>query len=135
MAKPNNCATCLLTILAVPVLVIGCTAGMAWLAKDIKLPPRTPWNEENDWIGAFLAVQDPVSRLLKSPATADFPSAWSEDIEQHVTPLGDQRYEIHSYVDSQNSFGALIRTYFVAVVQQVADDQWSVESLEFLDDE
>ena len=43
--------------------------------------------------------------------------------------LGGGRYEVNSYVDSQNSFGATIRTHFKGVIEK--GDKWYLESLEF----
>jgi len=45
-----------------------------------------------------------VKNNLKSPGSAEF--EYSED---QVTKLNDSTFEIRSYVDSQNSFGALLR--------------------------
>ena len=43
--------------------------------------------------------------------------------------LGDKKYWIVSCVDSQNAFGATVRTNFVGEVQQV-NDGWKLLSLE-----
>jgi len=48
-----------------------------------------------------------VERRLKSPKTADFP--W---FDHNVQKTGPRSFTVASYVDSQNSFGATIRTQF-----------------------
>lgn len=56
---------------------------------------------------AFMQCQTFVTNRLKSPSTADFPFAdytsWKGD---------DGKYTIKSYVDAQNGFGAIVRSYW-----------------------
>ncbi len=47
-----------------------------------------------------------------------------------MTPLGGGRYQVDSYVDSQNGFGALLRRRFRAVVKRLPRG-WELESLRF----
>lgn len=54
------------------------------------------------------ACQLKVKEMLKSPKSADFPF---DDVAK-VKPLGNG-YRLASYVDSQNGFGANIRTNYV----------------------
>jgi hypothetical protein len=53
---------------------------------------------------AFVQCKSFVNERLKAPHTADFPFLDRESIN-----MGDNTYVIRSYVDSQNSFGAMIR--------------------------
>lgn len=55
-----------------------------------------------------------VQGRLKSPSTAIFQPVrqWS-----HTRYLGGNEYSFRGYVDSENSFGASIRTYFEGVVR------------------
>lgn len=69
-----------------------------------------------------------VAGALKAPATARFPSFFDEGTVK-FRPLGNKRYEISSYVDSQNSFGALVRTKWTAIVS-VKGETVSVDALE-----
>lgn len=77
--------------------------------------------------GALVAMEMFVEKRLKSPASAEFAPGLSSE---KVSYLGGQRYLVQSYVDSQNSFGAQIRTHFSGVVKE-ADGEWILESLEF----
>ena len=77
---------------------------------------------------AYIMMKDFVKEKLKSPSTAVFPS---DSYKLHVKPLPNQTYEISSYVDSQNSFGALIRTKFHGRVRKVSSSKWALISLEF----
>jgi hypothetical protein len=54
-----------------------------------------------------------VEQRLKAPATAKHP--WCS--EAVVSETGENEFLVVSYVDSQNSFGALIRTKYAAKVR------------------
>lgn len=70
-----------------------------------------------------------VQRILKSPSTADF-------CRGNVIELGNNKYEISSCVDSQNSFGAMLRSNWEAVMVYNGGDpddvnNWTIEKLIF----
>ena len=74
-----------------------------------------------------------VKKATKSPSTAKFGSVFSgdwQDPDKVTEYLGKNKYRIRAWVDSQNSFGATIRTNFTCVVKQNGD-AWSCESLKF----
>jgi len=56
-------------------------------------------------VQAFVICKDLIKEKLLSPYTADFPF-----IDRKVWDKGEQSYKIRSYVDSQNEYGAKIRT-------------------------
>lgn len=76
--------------------------------------------------GAWAYMQLFVMKQLKSPKGATFAGAR----ERVVSPLGAGRYSVYAYVDSQNGFGANIRTRFNGVIVDL-DGSWRLESLEF----
>ena len=80
-----------------------------------------------DKIGAKVMAQQFLEDRLKSPATADYPWAKTDDT---VTELSDNKYKYRSYVDSENSFGANVRTNFEIVVQYAGDDKWRLISID-----
>lgn len=70
-----------------------------------------------------------IERLLKSPSTADFCTGTATD-------LGDNRWKVVSCVDSQNGFGAMIRSNWQTIMiftgGDVADmGAWKVEQVIF----
>lgn len=73
---------------------------------------------------AQVCAQNEVERNLKSPGTADFP--WG----MNTTPLGHEgrQFLVSSYVDSQNSFGALMRTEFICDVSIPNPESYSCET-------
>ena len=55
---------------------------------------------------------------LTSPSSADFPFGIAADVET----IGDNQYRLRSYVDSDNAFGATLRTDFDCVVSGTGDE-------------
>jgi hypothetical protein len=81
---------------------------------------------------AAVMCQNVVENQLKSPATADFP--W---LDRSIYKKGKWRYVIKSYVDSQNSFGATIRTNWHCDIQYKGEGEplngssWTLHALDF----
>jgi hypothetical protein len=86
--------------------------------------PAAP--DVGDQVGAYVVCQQFVEDRLVAPATAEFGGPYS----QVTKTLGGGRYEVDTYVDSQNGFGALVRSDFVCTVKHVAGDRYSLESLD-----
>ncbi len=120
---PNTTATCLGCSLIVCLFFGACAL---WVAKDVADLP--PWNEREDSIGAYIMMEKFVKDRLKSPSTAEFPGVFDGQ-QDHVTTLPDNKYQISSYVDSQNAFGATIRTEFNGVIQQTGELEWHLDWL------
>lgn len=79
-------------------------------------------NKRNAW----RAAKKFVEKKLISPATARFsPSPWSNDPDLEVEELERCSYYFKAYVDSQNAFGAMLRTNFVIVVRRLSNGDWS----------
>ncbi len=79
--------------------------------------------ECRDDAGAFVASKYFVETKLKSPGSADFPFL----DYQHAARKNCQIL-IRSYVDSQNGFGAMIRSHYDAVLQH-RGGEWQLVSL------
>jgi galactitol-specific phosphotransferase system IIB component len=88
------------------------------------------WKKEDKSFYAKSYIEELIKTQLKSPSTAKFPGTL--DTDYVIRQLDDQIYVVSSWVDSQNSFGAMVRTKYLGSVQQVAKDQWEVVGLEFL---
>ena len=63
---------------------------------------------DSDPILAYNFAEDFIKDRLKAPSTAEFPGTFEK--KKHVTDLGNGEYLIESWVDSQNGFGAMIRS-------------------------
>lgn len=63
-------------------------------------------------ITAKVFAEEQVKKMLKSPSTASF--NWNAD--DNITRLNDTTFYIKGYVDSQNSFGAELRSNYSCTV-------------------
>jgi hypothetical protein len=113
----------IILIVGIFVLFKVCTGGNNRTGDSVV---NTPWDEKDNTVGAWVYTKMYVEQNLKSPRTAKFP--W--DFTKHVQRDGTT-YMISSYVDSQNAFGAMIRTHFNATVKEVSEDRWVLISFEF----
>lgn len=84
-----------------------------------------------DKIEAWNINKQFIEDRLKAPSTAKWGSMLGEfqDPRKCVTDLGNGRFECRGWVDSQNSFGAMIRTHFVSKVRH-GSDGWYLEDLQ-----
>ncbi len=74
---------------------------------------------------AYRACERAVESQLRAPATADFSGVFGSTI----TELEDDTVEVIGYVDSENGFGANIRTDFSCTVRHVGED-WELVDLQ-----
>lgn len=83
-----------------------------------------------DYQQSAIAYAEPyIQRLLKSPSTADF-------CRGTATDLGDNKWNVSSCVDSQNSYGAMLRSNWEAVMVYTGGDpdnigSWKAEKITF----
>jgi hypothetical protein len=81
-------------------------------------PPSSPDTAEQrlkDFkaFDAYYASQGFIKQQLLSPSTAEF----EQTAEQATEQLNDSTWAIDSYVDSQNTFGAMIRKRYVCRIE------------------
>ena len=86
-------------------------------------PEKFDVNDMGDKIDLHVQAQGFVIQSLKAPSTAKFPA-----LPYEVRDLGDGRYFIDSYVDSQNSFGAMIRSNW-SVTMRLTGEKWLLERM------
>ncbi|TCD47130.1 hypothetical protein [Chlorobium sp. N1] len=89
---------------------------------------RNRWQSKDNSSTAYVMLQDHVRGRLKAPSTAKFPWMGGTDV---IVIREGQEYTVHSYVDSQNSFGAMIRNSYTGRMRQVSEYGWQFVSLEF----
>lgn len=77
---------------------------------------------------AFFEAKQFVTARLKSPRSASFPMNFQANVAMKSCGL----WLIGSYVDSRNSFGAKIRTRFLATVERLSDGTWKLVDLTFV---
>jgi len=79
---------------------------------------------------AYYHCKQYLEQNLSSPSTADFP--FGDRAQQYQ----NQTYRTSSYVDSQNGFGATIRSHWNCNIQYTGGDEnnsknWKLVNLEF----
>lgn len=75
---------------------------------------------------AQLQAEGFIKEKLKSPSSADFD--WGST---KVWYLKDSTFMVKGAVDSQNSFGAMIRTRYEARVRQLNESDWTILDYNF----
>jgi hypothetical protein len=65
-----------------------------------------------------------LEKRLKAPSTADYPM-----LSETNRSLVGNIFTVTAFVDSQNSFGAMIRTNFYCQVEYVGNDNWKLLDL------
>ena len=78
---------------------------------------------------AFDICKSFVKDRLKAPSTAKFRNFFQDDGEVSVSGYGDGPYTVISSVDSQNGFGAQIRSSFTCTVTNTSGDSWHLDSI------
>lgn len=72
-------------------------------------PSSSKFSVKTEKLNAYVSCKSLVGNRLKSPRTAKYPLGYKDYVE--ASEDGNV-YTVNSYVDSQNSFGAMIRTPF-----------------------
>lgn len=132
----------MMTVMVAAVLILaGCSGG----SDDATATPSTSLKVTSTTVDPDLETQDAyeacqgwISDRLKSPATAIFPDlddpkvrATEGEFYRLSTPTPTFKFE--SYVDSENGFGALIRTGWSCEVFRYGAG-WNDVSVEFNED-
>lgn len=90
--------------------------------------PTTSKNQYQDEITtAFIISKEIVKTKLKAPATAEFPF-----VDFKYSSLGQNTYSITSYVDAQNSYGALLRNDWCVRLKYLGGDKNDINNWEVL---
>jgi len=84
------------------------------------------WKTKDNKTMAYTMMQEFVKDNLVSPASAKF--EWISEPDCKIS-RNEHLYLISSWVDSQNSFGAMLRTQFEGAVEQVDEKNWNLRSL------
>lgn len=88
----------------------------------------------SDKVGAWVMAQQFVTDKLIAPSTASYGGLFSGDYQDPysiVTYLGGGKYRVRAWVDSQNSFGAQIRTRFTCELEDRGGGSWRCTSVTF----
>ena len=100
-------------------------------AQAAEAPPRTTWEDRDNTAGASVMAPVFVRQQLKAPRSAKFPGMF--ELARHTIKIGPQSYKVVSWVDAQNSFGALIRTRYYMELTQVSRDDWRLDQFHVIE--
>lgn len=79
---------------------------------------------ETDWIGFMENAKSNIKRGLKSPSTAEFPGSLFDPYDGWKRDKIGDTINLESYVDSQNSYGAMVRSYFTIKYNNLDDTKY-----------
>lgn len=82
--------------------------------------------------GAFDVCKQFVTDRLKAPSTAKFRNYFEDDGEVNVSG-GPSEFTVISSVDSENGFGAMLRSEFVCTVTHVSGGNWRLVDVTLLE--
>lgn len=90
----------------------------------------TGTDDKPDSIAADVMCHEFVKKQLKSPGTAKFAGVTEYKYKTlHATK--PWKFRITSWVDSQNSFGGVVRNPYVCTVSTKDNDTWHLDDLQF----
>lgn len=72
---------------------------------------------------AYMA-EEFVKKRLKSPSTASFQNAYDMQVDKNGSG-----WTVRGYVDSQNGFGAMMRSDFTATLHKSGGDEWKLDNI------
>jgi hypothetical protein len=109
------------------VLVAGVLVMVVSIASNRPSPEQQAANDTRvAGYNAAFACQDKVRERLKAPASARFQAPR----EARITTSPEGWFEVHSHVDAQNGFGALLRTKYTCSVDTKDNVNFLVMKLE-----
>lgn len=91
---------------------------------------------QHDEVTAWVTAKNFTEESLKAPRSAqwpDSPISGGQSYRNFVKDLGDGHYRIDTWVDAQNSFGAMIRNAVHCEVKWTGGDNWSLHYLQIGD--
>lgn len=129
--KKGNYWGCLVSSFIVFVVAL---MAFAWGGDYTWHPPtpvdRGPDSGLVDRSDACSMSQKFVRDALKSPASAKFP-LWTE--ENCIVSQRGRIWIVSSYVDAQNSFGAMLRNdYVVEMIYYPSTDKWTLQDIQIM---
>lgn len=118
---------------------LGCAVALALmiipsmvLSSLNKEKQPSPPKEVNSALLSELCInaQEHVKRHLKAPASAKFPDCvWNaNEYEIRVSPDHEAAW-VSGHVDSQNSYGALLRSEFIVKMEKTRSE-WTLSNIE-----
>lgn len=80
----------------------------------------------NQWDACQICKEFVKTRLL-SPSSARFPSCYDVDVRQ--TDVALDVWYVEGYVDAENAFGVVVRSYYSCGVRYLGNEEWGLVSM------
>lgn len=105
------------------------------LTNKNQRPPAQPTQEEiaakkdfSDSIDAQVYAKEYIKQRLKAPSTAK----WQDSADVAVAKIegSKNKWLVQGYVDSQNSYGAMLRMQYWVTLRKSSNGTWSVIKLQ-----
>jgi hypothetical protein len=106
--------------------ISDCARNRSSSATYTGSPNASRSNSSSDTTDAWIFTKELIRRELSSPSTAKFEFAGHRGVKY----LGNNRYSFSSYVDSQNGFGAMVRTRFSGIIRET-NNGWVMEEFNY----
>lgn len=98
------------------IIIIGASARTCISSgDDTPIDYPSSQSSKNDAILAYIIAMDFVKKELISPRTAKFPGV--KERQEHTFDLGEETFQIVSWVDSENAYGTMIRQHFTCQIK------------------
>jgi hypothetical protein len=111
------------------VVFLGVLGALMAAGKDGNSKGPASRSAESLRYSACLVSHDFVKDRLKAPASAKF-----QNCGDATVVVTGSRYKVESHVDSQNSFGAMLRSQYVAIVDYQGssggEENWRLASID-----
>src|SRR5262245_33786226 len=102
-----------ITMFAIGIPALLDSRGQSAPAKTAATPQAREYSDAE----VYAMAETIILKYLKAPSTADFASM----SDAQITGFADSGFRVDAYVDSQNSFGAMIRSPFTTIFQYRSD--------------
>lgn len=109
------------------IFVTAFTAIACWGMYAMCHPSPAPDDPNGTAWGAFDVSHRFVEKRLLSPGSAQW-ADYSKDAVYFDRSMS--RWKVTSWVDSQNSFGALMRTHYTCTLHHTGGGNWKLDHLE-----
>lgn len=126
--KPTSgCAWLFLLTFILMLVLVGISNGVKYSGQSDPNSTATATKKESEKDNTLLvqelisASQKYVKQQLKAPSTAKFPGEVWQINEYKVYTMPDGIYGVTSWVDSQNGFGAMIRSQWLVRLKKNGD--------------
>lgn len=111
-------------------IIVGISVSIGLCSNPSK-DSQPAMDSQNKLIEAFVASQDVIEDYLTYPGSAKFPSFSDDDV--NVSYILNGEYKVYSYVDSQNSYGALERVYYSCIIKLNSNNTYNVKDLSIIE--